>query len=113
MKKTLLLLALILSMTACGNPDTQFGKPVAKDDTDKLCAALQNGNRAIKCAVQNRGSTVDLTLDTHDEDEVVRRSCEVLAGNMKQYVANFSGQWQLQIFSPYRDDKPIASCALH
>ena len=85
---------------------------MVKDDADKLCAAIKSNSAAIKCSVQNRGRTVDVTIDTHDEDEVVRKSCVVLADKTKQFAANFSGQWKLQIFTPYRDDKPIATCVL-
>jgi hypothetical protein len=124
MTKTALLLvtiALLLTITGCGNSDSQQestpGKPGATNDTSKLCSSIEgmglNGQVIAKqCSVNSRDSTVDAIIDSNDE-EVARNICADIADKLTQLTAHFSVPWKLQIFSPYRSDKPMATCLLH
>ena len=116
-----MILALPLTITGCGNSDSQQestpGKPGAVDDTSQLCSSIEgpglNGQGLAKqCVVNSRYSTVDVIIDSND-DEVARNICADVADKMTQLTAHFSVSWKLQIFSPYRSDKPLATCLLH
>lgn len=112
----LLILALPLPLAGCGDPDKPqepaSGKPGAADDTPSLCSSIERAGLAIKCAVNGRDSLVDVTIDSFD-DEVARNICADIADKTTQLTAPLSGQWKLQVFSPYRSDKPMATCSLH
>jgi hypothetical protein len=105
-----LFVALTLSgyLAGCGKSDTP---PIASDETNKLCGAIQDTGRAKQCAINNRNHTVGIVIDTNDE--AARNLCVDIANKIKPLTTDLSGQWKLQIFSPYRDDKPLAYCTLH
>lgn len=104
----LVTLALSASLAGCGKSDTPTA---ASDVTNKLCGAIQETGLTKHCAVDNRNSTVGIVIVTNDE--AARNLCVDIANKMKPLTAELSGQWKLQIFSPYRDDKPLAYCVLH
>jgi hypothetical protein len=103
-------------ITGCGNSDSQqesvSGKPGAADDTSKLCSSIEGTGLVKQCSVNSRYSEVGVIIDNND-DEVARNICADVANKMTQLTANFSSSWKLQIFSPYRSDKPMATCLLH
>ncbi len=96
-------------LAGCGKSDTP---PVATDKTNKLCAAILDTGLTQKCIVSNLDRTVGITFDSND-DEKARMLCMDIANRMKPLTANLAGQWNLQVFSPYRDDRPLNYCALH
>jgi hypothetical protein len=112
----LVILALSLPLAGCFDSDKPqepaSGKPGAADDTSSLCPSIERAGPAIKCAVNSRDSVVDVTLDSFD-DEVARNVCADIADKTTQLTASLTGQWKLQVFSPYRSDKPLATCSLH
>jgi hypothetical protein len=112
----LVILALPLTITGCGHSDSQQasmpGKPGAADDMSKLCTSIEGTGLAKQCSVNSRYSTVGVTIDSYD-DEVARNICADIAKQITQLTAHLSGQWMLQVFSPYRSDKPMATCLLH
>jgi hypothetical protein len=55
---------------------------------------------------------VGVTIISFD-DEVARSICADIADKTTQLTAPLSGQWKLQVFSPSRGDKPLATCLLH
>lgn len=119
MTKTALLpaiLTLLLALAGCGNSDTQQkpapGQSAAADDTFGLCSSIEAAGLAKQCAVNSRDSTVAVMIDSFD-DEVARNICADIAARMTQLTAHFAGHWKLQVFSPYRSDKPMAACLLH
>lgn len=101
-------LALSAALSGCGQSDTP---PVVSAETNKLCGAIQDTGLTKRCVVDNRNSAVGIVIDTNDE--AARNLCVDIANKMKPLTAELSGQWKLQIFSPYRDDKPLAYCVLH
>jgi hypothetical protein len=117
----IVILALPLTITGCDNSDSQqesaHGKPGAADDTSRLCSAIEgpglNGQGLDKqCSVNSRDSTVAVFIDSYD-DEVARNICTDIANKMTQLTAHFSASWKLQVFFPYRSDKPMATCLRH
>jgi len=119
MTKTALLLVIFtlpLMISGCGNSDSQQGsvplKSAAADDTSQLCSSIEGTGLAKQCAVNNRDNTVHVTIDSFD-DEAARNVCADVANKMAQLTARFSDRWMLQVFSPYRSDKPMATCPLH
>jgi len=119
MTKTALLLAIFtlpLTIGGCGNSDSQQGavplKSAAADDTSRLCSSIEATGLAKQCTVSSRDSTVHVTIDSFD-DEAARNVCADVAKKMGQLTVRFSGQWILQVFSPYRTDKPLATCPLY
>jgi len=112
----LVILTLLLTITGCGDSDSQKqsapGMPVTADDTSQLCSSIEGVGLAKQCSVNSRYSAVDVIIDSND-DEVARNICADVAGKMTQLTARFSVPWKLQIFSPYRSDKPMATCLLH
>ena len=105
----LVTLALTVALAGCGKSDSP---PVKTGNTSKLCEATKDSTLVMKCFVSDRDSTVGITIDTHD-DEAARQMCIDFASKMKPLASGLSGQWKLQIFSPYRDDKPLSYCALY
>jgi hypothetical protein len=92
----------------CGKSDIPLS---ASAETNKLCGAIQGTGLTRQCVVSDRNNTVGIVIDTNDE--AARNLCVDIANKMKPLTADLSGQWKLQIFSPYRDDKPLAYCTLH
>ena len=117
-KKTLTLLMLILPLTisGCGNSDSQQGavppKSAAADDTSRLCPSIEATGLAKQCAVSSRDSTVRVMIANND-DEVARNICADVVNRVAQQTVHLSGRWMLQVYSPYRNDKALASCSLH
>lgn len=119
MTKTALLLvifALPLQFAGCGKSDKQqepiAGVPGAEKDISGLCSSIEGTGLAKLCAVNSHDSLVSVTIDSFD-DEVARNICTDISQKTTQLTAHLSRQWKLQIFSPYRSDKPIAACPLH
>jgi uncharacterized lipoprotein YajG len=112
----LVILALLLMVSGCGNSDSRQestpGKPAAADDTSQLCPFIKDTGQAKQCSVNSRNSTVNVQIDSND-DEVARNICADVADRLTRLTAHFSAPWKLQIFSPYRSDKPLAACSLH
>ncbi len=106
--RAIALLALSAMLAGCGKPDTQ---PVAADETNKLCGAITDTGLTKQCSVNKRDSTVNIVIDTNDE--AARNLCVDIASKTKPLTSDLTGQWKLQIFSPYRDDKPLSYCAIH
>jgi hypothetical protein len=118
MKKPGLLLILILPLviSGCGNSDPQPGSAPpgsgAADDTSRLCSTIENTGLAKQCIVNSRDSTVHVMIDSND-DQAGRNVCADVSNKISQLTARFSGKWMLQVFSPYRSDKPLAACPLY
>ena len=110
------ILTLLLTISGCGNSDSQQDaaqrKPAAADDTSQLCSSIEAAGLAKQCSVNSRNSTVEVIIDSND-DEVARNICAGAAEKLTQLTAHFSASWKLQVFSPYRSDKPLASCPLY
>ena len=106
-KTTRTTLLLVLFATAgCG------GSQRSTDDTSRLCPAIVSASLVKQCTVNSRESAIDVTIDS-DDDEVARETCDHIVEKIKPLTSQFSGSWQLQIFTPYRSDKHTASCKLH
>jgi len=102
-------LALAATLAGCGKTETP---PAETANTTKLCDAVKNLPSVMKCSVSNLDSAVAIIVDTQD-DEAARKMCLDFAGRMRPLVTGLSGQWDIQIFSPYRDDRPLNYCALY
>lgn len=100
--------ALCATLAACGKPDSQ---PAATAQTDKLCAAIKDAGYAKKCSANPRDRTVGIAVDTSD-DQAARERCASVASSIKPLSNGLGSHWQLQVYSPYRDDKPLAECPL-
>jgi hypothetical protein len=119
MTRTALLLVIIvlqLTLAGCGKSDKPqepaSGKSGAADDMAGLCSSIVGAGLAKQCTVNSREGLVGVMIDSFD-DEVARNACADIAEKTTQLTAHFSGQWKLQVFSPYRSDKPMATCLLH
>jgi len=112
----LVILALYLTLAGCGNSDkpqeSASAKSGAAEDVPGLCSSIVGGGLAKQCTVNSREGLVGVMIDSFD-DEVARNVCADIAGKTTQLTAHLSGQWKLQVFSPYRSDKPLATCLLH
>ena len=105
--KTTLLLSTMLALliaSCSGSPHES-----AKAET-ALCTAIMDTNLARQCTAT--GSTAAVIIES-DDDEVARETCAKITTKIAPLTAKLSGNWQLQIFSPYRDDKQTAACPLH
>ena len=110
------ILALYLALAGCGNSDKQqepaTAKPGAADDMAGLCSSIVGAGLAKQCTVNSRESLVGMMIDSFD-DEVARNACADIVSKTTQQTAHLSRQWKLQVFSPYRSDKPLATCLLN
>jgi len=61
-----------------------------------------------QCSTSNLVNTVGIVVDTNDE--AARNLCGNIANRIRPLTSNFGNNWKLQIFSPYREDKPLAVC---
>ncbi|MGB9093065.1 MAG: hypothetical protein WCB93_03025 [Gallionella sp.] len=114
-RKILLLpmLALSLAIAGCGRSQQDTARPgQAAGDTSGLCSAIQRTGLAAQCEVSGSDSTVRVMIDNND-DEAARNICAGIAGRIAQQTTRLSTQWMLQVYSPYRSDKPLARCPLH
>ena len=100
-------LALCAALAACGKPDDL---PAATAQTDRLCAAIKDAGYTRQCSSNPHDRTVGIVVDTSD-DQAARELCARVSSS-KPMAAGLAGQWKLQVFSPYRDDKPLATCFL-
>lgn len=110
------ILALYLTLAGCGNSDkpqeSAAAKPGVPDDMAGLCSSIVGAGLAKQCSANSRESMVGVMIDSFD-DEVARNVCADIVSKTTQQTAHLSGQWKLQVFSPYRSDKPLATCSLH
>lgn len=105
---TLLLSAftICLTLTGCGNSNN----PVSVEETNKLCGTILDTGLTKQCSISNRDNAINIVIGTNDE--AARSLCVDIAGKMQPLTADLPGQWKLQVFSPYRNDKPLAYCVL-
>lgn len=106
-----ILVAIIMAamLAGCGKSADGAASANAKD---KLCKAAIGTGLTKQCSFNNLDSTVSIVADT-DDDQKARTLCADIADKLKPESAGLSDKWKLQIFSPYRDDKPLAACFLH
>ena len=106
----LLFITLVLpaTLSGCGKHDSQ---PAATHETGKLCEAIKDAGFTGQCSVNSFNGTVGIVIDTDDAKAI--NLCVDIANRIKPSTTELSGQWKLQIFSPYRVDKPLAYCVLH
>ena len=107
-----LLAVLALTLGGCSPGETQQTAAKAADDTSKLCPAIAATGLTKQCTVNTGYASVDVVVDSFDE-EVARNACAHIADALSPLTARLSGSWKLQTFSPYRSDKPTATCVLH
>lgn len=115
MTKTILLLALFAlppAISGCGHSGSQSSSvPDSVSGAVKLCTAIAGTGLTNRCAADATGRTIDVTIGSNDDEEA-RKRCVVIADKVARQTANLSGLWKLQVFSPYRTDKPLAICNL-
>jgi hypothetical protein len=100
--------SLCAALAACGKPDDL---PAVAAQTDSLCKAIKDGGYTRQCSADPLDRTVGIVGNT-DDDQAARELCAATANRMKPLGVGLPGQWKLQVFSPYRDDKPLAACPL-
>lgn len=105
----LLALAMPTAITGCGKTDTPS---VAANVADKLCNAIKDAGLTKQCSASTPNSEIGIIIDANDE-EAARNLCAKITDSMKPLATSLPGRWKLQIFSPYRDDKPLVACALN
>jgi hypothetical protein len=96
-------------LAGCGNSN---GQATAAGDAARLCAAIGNTGLARQCRRDIPGSAINVVTDTED-DQAARNICTDIANRIRPLTSGLAGNWELQIFSPYRGDKPLAHCPLH
>ncbi len=108
--------SLTLLAGGCGQSGSQQGalaqKQASAGDTTGLCRAIEGTGLIKQCTVNSQDRTVHVVIDSND-DQVARNTCADVVSRMAQPNAALSAQWMLQIYSPYRDDKPLAGCPLN
>lgn len=112
----LAMITLTLLAGGCGQSGSQQDalaqKQAAADDTAGLCPAIESTGLVKQCTVNSRDGTVHVMTD-NDDDQAARDICAEVVSRMAQRTAALSARWMLQVYSPYRDDKPLAGCPLH
>jgi hypothetical protein len=112
----LVILVMPLTIAGCGDSDSLQTsvavKPATGEDASKLCAAIEASGLARQCTISSRFNTIGVIIDSND-DEVGRNVCAAIANKFSPLTSHFSDHWKLQVFSPYRSDKPMATCPLY
>ena len=98
----------VFVMNGCSKPEDT---PAGTADTNGICSTISESGLAGKCAVNSHERTIAIVVST--SDEAAWNLCDALASKLKPSTGKLTGQWKLQLFSPYRDDKPIAYCPLY
>jgi len=93
---------------ALGGCDSSYTPPVASEGTQKVCDAIKITAPTKQCVASEWNRSIAIVIDT--TDEVARNLCEEIGRKIKPLTGDLSGQWKFQIFSPYREDKPLAAC---
>lgn len=110
-KKALLLFMFTLPVAfgGCGNsvPPQQ-----TVEATSQVCPAIVGTGLAKQCTVSSSDHTIHITIDSFD-DNAARNACADVVNRVAKQTANMSAQWILQVYSPYRSDKALATCPLH
>jgi ABC-type phosphate/phosphonate transport system substrate-binding protein len=106
------ILALPTMICACGKSNSQSKSPEMANDASKLCAAMKETGLISQCSVSDRDSSINVVIDTSDNEEA-RKACGKLAGKVAQLAANIPAKMKLEVFSPYRSDKELATCSLN
>jgi len=106
-------LALLLAVSGCDNSDrgSAAQAPATASAMPKLCPSLLGAGLAKQCKVNGRDRLVEVTIDSFD-DQAGRDACAEIAAKSAGQAAGLSGEWKLQVYSPYRNDKPLAECWL-
>jgi peptidyl-tRNA hydrolase len=104
MNRKVLFPLLAITLAACS------AKPQNASDAGAICKAISDTGLARQCEAGN--ATVAVVIDS-DDDEAGRETCGKISARVSHAAAKLKGSWQLEIFSPYRSDKQIASCPLH
>jgi len=104
--------ALLLAILATPVMIAGCGKSAVEDDTTKLCTSIEASGLARQCTYSRSFNTVGVIVDSND-DEVGRNVCAAIANRFLPLTSHFSDHWKLQVFSPYRSDKPMATCPLY
>lgn len=113
--KALLLSMFVLCLAIAGCGRSQQGAPRSvqtADDTSGLCPAIQRTGLVAECAVNGSDSTIHVMI-VNDDDEAARNVCAEVVNRIAQQTSHLTAQWMLQVYSPYRNDKPLAACPLH
>ena len=112
----LVTVALLLPFAGCGDSDRQYeassGKDGGTNDMQEICSFIQREKLAGQCVVDSRDNVVEITINSFD-DETARNVCADIADKTEHLTTHLSGQWKLQVFSPYRSDKAMAACYFH
>ena len=107
----LLLLLTAATISSCGQSGTQaVHEQSVVDDAYKVCKAMTNTGLVSECTVHGFGRTVDVRIDTSGAE--ARKICAESSSMISKMTPRFAGQWQLQIFSPFSGEHPIAVCPL-
>ena len=110
----LLALFALLVLAGCGEAGNQPGSAAGKAGESTrlaaLCPAIGQTGLAGQCTLDMRENVVHVTIDSND-DETAREVCAAIATKTSPQSVELSGHWALQVFSPYRSDKPLAECA--
>jgi hypothetical protein len=110
------ILAFHFALAGCGDSDKQQaatpGKSGTANDMSGLCAAITGTVLVKQCTINSRDSVIEVTIDSFD-DEVARNTCADIVYKTTRLTTHMPAMWKLQVFSPYRSDKPMATCPLH
>ena len=83
------------------------------NEANGICAKLRLGG-ATTCEIDLNifsASVIDVTLATNPTDALM--TCLLVANQTRRPNSPFAGRgWQMKIFSPYGNSRPIAACSL-
>ena len=100
-------------LASCGDPTEPEKKNPAQqmvEDANRLCSELTATGTTTQCAVKGQGMTVDVRIDTNGPEAL--KICTGVVESTAMKIGSFRGRWQLRIFSPFSEERPIATCVL-
>ena len=109
------ILAPSIFLAGCGDSDKHPGSPAGKpgvaNEISGICRTITATGLVKQCTINGHDNAVEVIIDSFD-DEVARNVCAEIADKTTRLNVRLSGEWKLQVFSPYRSDKPMAACYL-
>jgi hypothetical protein len=100
-------LGTLVTLAGCHQRDDL---PLIGAQTEALCVAITNDGYATQCRVNALEHAIAIVMDA--DDEKARELCVEVKARVKPISADLPASWKLQIYSPYRRDKPLAACYL-
>jgi hypothetical protein len=97
-----------LLLFGCDDAKKASNAPDEVSDAFRACEAFKQTGLVSECNVHGFGRSIEVRIDTSGEE--AQKMCPSSVAMILHYAPSLSGKWNLQIFSPFSGDHPLATC---